>query len=366
MRQLHPPSSLRSPQSAQHARSTRAARMEGGAKRRTGRKGHGSRQLLRFAVVQYMHAHRGGRAEVRVPHRGPRQTGPRRFQRRGRGLGQRCSDACLLAFGSGCGPPMGASGHVPARSNGLNGFTSHGNCPELVGSAVAGLPASGSVLGAWAAWACAALAGAFGSGFGLGLGLSGIARNPRGTSGRVMIGKVSARGGNAASQRWGVRCLAWVSLRSCGLWCWWWEALLPLVPVPLVGLVPRRPSHASPIAVDAQGPRSCRRLRCHACVGAGRIGAGPERRRTAPRFGARSNNSTNTLLHTSALLLHAICRPCPRMSAQTSRHPPCKSLPKRKTRRWPLVFQCMHSSKDELMDLLCGRLALCADRSGRK
>jgi hypothetical protein len=34
--------------------------------------------------------------------------------------------------------------------------------------------------------------------------------------------------------------------------------------------------HASRIAVGAQGPRSCRRLRNHACVGVGRVGTGPE------------------------------------------------------------------------------------------
>ena len=98
---------------------------------------------------------------------------------------------------------MGASGHVPAMSKGLSGVTSHGNWPELAGSAVAGLPASGSVLGAWAAWACAAPARAFGSGFGLGLGWPGAVCNPKGTIGRVMIDNVSARGGNAASKRGG-------------------------------------------------------------------------------------------------------------------------------------------------------------------
>jgi hypothetical protein len=48
---------------------------------------------------------------------------------------------------------MGASGHVPVMSKGLSGVASYGNWPELAGpsvagSAVAGLPANGSVLGA--------------------------------------------------------------------------------------------------------------------------------------------------------------------------------------------------------------------------
>ena len=143
-----------------------------------------SKQLLRLAVVQYLRTHRGGVQKVSVSVTHDRQGpggGGGVASTGSSGAARAWASAAVmpaLAFGSGCGPPMGASGYAPAMSKGLTSVTSHGNWPELAGSAVAGLLASGSVLGAWAAGARAAPARACGSGLGLGSGWFGIACNP--------------------------------------------------------------------------------------------------------------------------------------------------------------------------------------------
>ena len=77
----------------------------------------------------------------------------------------------------------------------------------------------------------------------------------------------------------------------------------------------------------------------------------------------RHEADSNACLHTSvfarglAVMSENVCADEPSSTL--------KEFAKRRNNRWPSVLQCMHSSKDELMDSLRGRLVLCAERSGQ-